>query len=130
VIKSWSRVLTISLLLLILVVAVPITMAWFALPLDGITVAVHGQTFSLAELQGPQVALALCVAVAAVVFAIVAALIMVVVGLAVGALGIAFGLFAAAASLALVLSPFALIGWLLWRLFRERPVAVASTARP
>ena len=51
---------------------------------------------------------------------------MVVVGIGFGALGIAFGLLTAAASVALVLSPFALIGWLLWRLFRERPAPVAA----
>ena len=61
-----------------------------------------------------------------VVIAIVAALGMVVVGVVVGALGIAFGLLTAAASLAVVLSPFALIGWLLWRQFRQRPAPVAA----
>jgi len=125
--KSWTRAVAIALLVLTLVVAALITMAWFSLPLDGITISAHGQTFSLADLQGPQVAAALCVAVAAVVVALLAALVMVVVGLAIGALGIAFGLLAAAASLALVLSPFALIGWLLWRLLRERPRQIAVT---
>ena len=52
---------------------------------------------------------------------------MVVVGIGFGALGLAFGLLTAAASLALVLSPFALIGWLLWRLFRERPAPIAAS---
>ena len=73
--KSWSRALAIALLVLTLVVAVLITMAWFSLPLDGITVTVDGQTFSLADLHGPQVAVGLCIAVAAVVIAIVAALV-------------------------------------------------------
>jgi hypothetical protein len=128
VIKSWSRALAIGLLVLTLFVAVLIATAWFALPLDGVTVTAHGQSFSLADLQGPQIVVAFCIAVAAVVVAIVAALTMVVVGLAFGALGLAFGLLTAAASLAFVLSPFALIGWLLWRLFRERPAAVVSRA--
>jgi len=125
--KPWSRALAIALLVLTLVVATLITMAWFSLPLDGITITVHGQTFSLAELRGPQVAVALSIAVAAVVVAIVVALVMVVVGFVFGALGLAFGLLTAAASLAVVLAPFALIGWLLWRLFRERPVPVVSS---
>jgi hypothetical protein len=124
--KSWSRALTIALLILTLLVAVLLTMAWFSLPLEGITVTVDGQTFSLADLQGPQVAVGLCIAVAAVVIAIVVALVMVVAGLAVGALGIAFGLLTAAASLAVVLSPFALIAWLLWRQFHDRPAPVAA----
>jgi hypothetical protein len=127
--KSWSRALAIALLVLTLIVAALITMAWFSLPLEGITVTVEGQTFSLADLQGPQVAVGLCIAVAVVDVAIVAALMMVVVGLALGALGIAFGLLTAAASLAVVLSPFALIAWLLWRQFHERPAPVA-THRP
>ena len=128
-IKSWSRGLAIALLALTLVVAALIATAWFALPLDGVTVSVHGETFSLADLHGPQLAVALSIAVAAVVVAIVAALVMVVVGLAIGALGIAFGLLTAAASLAVVLAPCALIGWLLWRLFRERPAPVAAPQR-
>ena len=123
--KSWSRALAIALLVLTLVVAVLITMAWFSLPLDGITVSVEGQTFSLADLQGPQLAIGLCIAVAVVVIAIVAALVMVVVGVVVGALGIAFGLLTATASLAVVLSPFALIAWLLWRQFHKGPAPVA-----
>jgi hypothetical protein len=126
--KSWIRVLAIALLVLTLVVAALITMAWFSLPLDGITITVHGQTFSLADLQGPQVAFALAIAVAAVVVAIVAALVMVIVGLVFGALGLAFGLLTAAASLAVVLSPFALIGWLLWRASRARPAPVGAAA--
>ena len=65
--KSWGRALTIALLILTLVVAVLITMAWFSLPLEGITVTVDGQTFSLADLRGPQVAIGLCITVAAVV---------------------------------------------------------------
>ena len=127
-IKTWSRALAIALLVLTLFVAGLIATAWFALPLDGITVTVEGQSFSLADLQGPQLAVGLCIAVAVVVIAIVAALVMVVVGLGFGALGIAFGLLTAAASLALVLSPFALIGWLLWRLFHDRPAPVATPA--
>jgi hypothetical protein len=127
--KTWSRALAIALLVLTLIVAVLITMAWFSLPLDGITINVHGRTFSLAELPRPQVAAALSVAVAAVVVAIVVALVMVVVGLVFGALGLAFGLVTAAASLAVVLSPFALIAWLLWRVFRDRPAPLAAPAR-
>ncbi len=125
-IKSLGRAVAIGLLVLTLVVGALVTTAWFALPLDGITVSVHGETFSLAELTGPQVAVGLCIAVAAVVVAIVAALILVAVGLAVGALGIAFGLLTATASLVVVLAPFALIGWLLWHLFRERPATVVA----
>jgi hypothetical protein len=126
VIKSWGRALAVSLLILALFVAVLIATAWFALPLDGVTVVAHGQSFSLADLQGLQLASAFCIAVAAVVVAIVAGLAAIVVGLGLGALGLALGLLTAAASLALVLSPLALIAWLLWRLFRERPAAIVT----
>ena len=126
--KSWPRALAIALLVLTLGVAVLITLAWFSLPLDGIMVTVHGQTFSLADLSAPQVAVWLCVAVAVVVLAVVVALILIALGLAIGALGLAFGLLTAAASLAFAVSPLALIGWLLWRLFRERPAPAAPVA--
>ncbi len=126
-IKLFGRALAILMLLLTLVVAVVLAVAWFTLPLDGIAVTVDGATYSLGELlQGPRAVLVFFVAVVAVVMAVIAALTMVVVGLAVGALGLAFGLVTAAASLALVAAPFALVGWLLWRLFRQRPVAIAT----
>jgi hypothetical protein len=127
--KSWHRAVAIVLLWLTFLVAVLLAMAWATLPLDGVTVTVHGQSFALAELQGVRAAVAFCIAVAVVVIAIVAALTMALVGLGFGVIGMVFGLLTAAASLALVLSPFALIGWLLWRALRERPAPVASTSR-
>ncbi len=126
-IKSLSRALAIGLLVLTLVVAVLLAMAWAALPLDGITVTVHGETFSLADLNGPRAAVVYLVAVTGVVFAVVASLAMIIVGLGFGALGLAFGLLMAAASLALVVAPFALVGWLIWRLFRHRPTSAVTT---
>jgi hypothetical protein len=128
VIKPWTRALAVALLVLTGFAAALIATAWFALPLDGVTVTVHGRSFSLGELQGPQTVVAFCIAVAAVVVAIVAVLAVVLVGLGLGALGIAFGLLTAAASVALVLSPFVLIGWLLWRPLRERPAPVAVSS--
>jgi hypothetical protein len=125
--KAWHRGVTILLVLLTLVVSVVLAAAWFALPLDGITVTWSGQTFPLVELmQGPRAVVFFFLAVAAVVIAIVAALSMVVVGIGFGAIGLAFGLLTALASLALVVAPFALLGWLLWRLFRPRPAAIAT----
>ena len=129
-IRSMTRVLAVGLLVLTLVVAAVLAMAWAMLPLDGITIAVDGETFSLADLHGPAAAVSFLVAVAGVVIALVAALAMVVIGLVVGALGLAFGLLTAAASLALVVAPFALIAWLLWRLLRDRPAASAVASRP
>jgi hypothetical protein len=126
VIKSWGRAVAIALLVLTLLVAMLLATAWWVLPLDGVTMTVRGETYSLADLHGPRAVVAFCIAVAAVVIALIAAPVMVVVSIGFGALGLAFGLLTAAASLALVVAPFALIGWLLWRLFRERPAPSAG----
>ena len=122
--KSWSRALAIALLVLTLVVAVLIAMAWFALPLDGITVTVRRP-----ELLARRPARAAArrrrsaspwrwsSSPSSPRWSWSSS------ALGVGALGIAFGLLTAAASLAVVLSPFALIAWLLWRLFHRSPGA-------
>ena len=124
--KPWSRALAITLLVLTAFAAALVATAWLALPLDGVTVAVHGRSFSLADLEGAQGAVAFCIAVSAVVLALVAALVAVVVGIGFGVVGMAFGVLSAAASVALVLSPFVLVGWLLWRLLGNRSAKVAS----
>jgi len=124
--KSWHRAVAIVLLSLTVLVAALVGIAWAALPLDGVTVSVHGQTFALAELHGLRAAVAFCIAVAVGVILIIVALTLAIVSLGFGVIGMVFGLLTAAASLAFVLSPFALIGWLVWRQFRERPPAVAT----
>ena len=124
--KSWHRAVAILLLSLTLVVAVVVGIGWAVLPLDGITVTVDGHTFALADLQGWRAAVAFCIAVALVVIAIVVALTLAIASLGLGVIGMIFGLLTAAASLAFVLSPFALVGWLVWRHLRERPPAVAT----
>ena len=43
--KSWHRAVAIVLLSLTVLVAALVGIAWAALPLDGVTVSVHGQTF-------------------------------------------------------------------------------------
>ena len=125
--NAWHRGVWILLIVLTLAVSVAMAFAWFALPLDGITVTAGGETYALVDLlHGPRGVVFFFVAVAAVVIAIVAALSMVVVGNGFGALSHAFGLLTALAALALVAAPFVLIGWLLWRFFRQRPAGVAS----
>jgi len=124
--KSWHRAVAIVLLFLTVLVAALIGIAWATLPLDGVTVTVHGQTFALAELQGLRAVVAFCIAVALTMIVIVVAVTLAIVSLGFGVIGMVFGLLTAVASLALVLSPFALIGWLVWRQFREPPPAVAS----
>ena len=124
--KSWHRAVAIVLLSLTLLVGVLIGIAWATLPLDGLTITAHGQTFALAELHGLRAVVAFCIAVALVMIVIVVAVTLAIVSLGFGVIGMVFGLLTAVASLALVLSPFALIGWLVWRQFRERPSAVAT----
>jgi hypothetical protein len=66
-------------------------------------------------------------AVGAVVIALIAAFVLTIFGLCLGALGIAVGLVATIGSLALVVAPFALIGWLIWRLLRREPAQAIAT---
>ncbi|HEV7575073.1 MAG TPA: hypothetical protein VGO85_03440 [Caldimonas sp.] len=128
-IKAWARALAILILMLTVVVTVLMAMAWTMLPLDGVAVTLHGQTFSLDDLQGARKVLFFLMAVVVVVIALLAALAAIVVGLGFGALGMVIGLIATVGSVALVMAPFALVGWLLWRLFRSRPTATV-VARP
>jgi len=125
--NAWHRGVWTVLALLTVAVSVAMAIAWFALPLDGITVTAGGETYALVDLlHGPRGVVFFLVAVAAVVIAIVAALSMTVVGIGFGALGLAFGLLTAVASLVAVAAPFALFGWLLWRYFRRRPATVPT----
>ena len=110
-IKTLSRALAIGLLMLTVVVTILMAAAWTTLPLAG----THAFLFFVG-------------AVAAVAIALVAAFALTVFGLCLGALGIAVGLVATIASLALVVAPFALIGWLLWRLLRGRPAPAIATS--
>jgi hypothetical protein len=100
--NRWVSGAATALLVLTIVVAAALAAAWIALPLDGTTITI-----------------ALVVTLAALVVAAIA----VVLGLAVAVLGIAVGVLATVASLALVASPFLLVGWLVWRAVR-RPSAV------
>jgi hypothetical protein len=128
--KTWIRALAIGLLVLTAIVTVLMAAAWTVLPLDGVSIRTHGQTYSLDDLEGTKAALFFLLAVAAVVIAVIAALAMVAIGLGLGALGLIVGLLATAGSLALVIAPFALIGWGVWRLFRTRPAPPRVVAAP
>ncbi|HEY2558803.1 MAG TPA: hypothetical protein VGI48_03730 [Caldimonas sp.] len=126
--RWWSRAGA-ALLLLALVVIAVLTVAWAALPLDGTTITVDGETFSLANLSGGQLVAAFAIAIVATIAALLVAAFAVVVGLAVAVLGVAVGMLAAAASLALVASPLLLVGWLVWRVMRRpRPASTTATA--
>jgi hypothetical protein len=128
-IKTSLRVLGIGLLVLTAIVAALMAAAWATLPLDQISISLHGETFSLADLSGSSAVLFFVLGVAAVVIAVIIGLSAAVVGLTLGALGVAFGLLVTVAVLALVASPFALVIWLVWRAVRPRP-APAVVAAP
>ncbi|HEY2189284.1 MAG TPA: hypothetical protein VGH48_12040 [Caldimonas sp.] len=124
--RWWSRAAT-ALLLLTLVVIAALTVAWAMLPLDGTTITVDGETFSLGSLSGGQIVAAFAIAIIATIVALLVAAFAIVVSLAVAVFGAGIGILAAAASLALVASPLLLIGWLVWRAFR-RPRPASTTA--
>jgi hypothetical protein len=127
VIKTLSRALAIGLLVLTVVVTVLMAAAWTTLPLDRVALDLHGESFSLADLADTHAFLFFVGAVATVVIALVVAFVFTIFGLCLGALGIAIGLLATIGSLALVVAPFVLIGWLIWRLLRREPARAIAT---
>ena len=123
--RVWS-ILGWMTLVVALILGATIAALWLALPLDGTTISIDGETFSLANLSGGELALAFVAAVLAALLALAIGALAAVLGLAAGAIGIGLGILAAVAALALVASPFLLIGWLVWRAVRG-PRAVATT---
>ena len=117
-------------LVFIVVPAVALAAVWFALPLDGTTITVGGESFSLADLSAGQVAGLWVLAVLAVATALAFGVAATVVGLAVGALGVGVGVAAAVGAVAIVASPLLLVGWLVWRAVRrrQRTLPTAATA--
>jgi hypothetical protein len=125
--RRWWSGAAAALLLLALVVVAALMVAWAALPLDGTTITVDGETFSLANLSGGQVAAVFAIGIVATIAALLLAALAVIVGLAAAVLGIGVGILATAASLTLVASPLLLIGWLLWRAVRRQRLESSAT---
>jgi len=126
--RWWSRAAT-ALALLAIFIAALLAVAWFALPLDGTTITIDGETFSLADLSAWQVVATFAFGVAVALAALLVAAVAVLLALVVAVLGIGVGVLATVASLALVASPFLLVGWLVWRAVRKpRPAATAAPA--
>ena len=128
IVHSWARAVVVLLVVVAAFVAVLVGVAWAVLPLDRISVAVDGTTYSLADLHGWELVVAFVAAVAAIVLALAVALAAVVLAMAVGAIGLAVGLLATAASLALVASPLLLVGWLVRRALRRSRARSAAPA--
>jgi len=114
-------------LVLIVVIGAAIAVLWMALPLDAATITIDGERFSLANLSGGELALAFVAAILASLAALAIGALAAVLGIAAGALGIGLGVLAAVSALAIVGSPFLLVGWLVWRAVRRRPAAIATT---
>jgi len=114
-------------LVLIVVIGAAIAVLWMALPLDAATITIDGERFSLANLSGGELALAFVAAILASLAALAIGALAAVLGIAAGALGIALGVLTAVSALAIVGSPFLLVGWLVWRAVRRRPAAIATT---
>ena len=114
-------------LVLVIVVAAIVAALWLALPLVSTTISIDGESFSLANLSGGELALAFVAAVLASLAALAVGALATALGLAAGALGIGIGLLATVAVLALLASPFLVVGWLVWRAAR-RPRALPPTA--
>ena len=124
--RVWSILGWMSLVLVIVVAAI-VAALWLALPLVSTTISIDGESFSLANLSGGELALAFVAAVLASLAALAVGAVATALGLAAGALGIGIGLLATVAVLALLASPFLVVGWLVWRAAR-RPRALPPTA--
>jgi hypothetical protein len=124
--RVWSILGWMSLVLVIVVAAI-VAALWLALPLVSTTISIDGESFSLANLSGGELALAFVAAVLASLAALAVGALATALGLAAGALGIGIGLLVTVAVLALLASPFLVVGWLVWRAAR-RPRALPPTA--
>ena len=124
--RLWSILGWMSLVLVIVVAAI-VAALWLALPLVSTTISIDGESFSLAKLSGGELALAFVAAVLASLAALAVGALATALGLAAGALGIGIGLLVTVAVLALLASPFLVVGWLVWRAAR-RPRALPPTA--
>ena len=98
----------------------------WAPPLDGATLDIDGEQFTLTQLQGGEWLLALGGVLLAMVVVLLVVPVAVIVPLLCAALGIAVALFAVVGVAALLLSPLLLLVWVVWRLAR----GPASPTRP
>ena len=98
----------------------------WAPPLDGATLDIDGEQFTLTQLQGGEWLLALGGVLLAMVVVLLVVPVAVIVPLLCAALGIAVALFAVLGVAALLLSPLLLGVWIVWRLAR----GPASPTRP
>ena len=90
----------------------------WAPPLDGATLNINGEQFTLTQLQGGEWLLALGGVVLAMVVVLLVVPFAVIVPLLCAALGIAVALFVVLGVAALLLSPLLLVVWIVWRLAR------------
>ena len=124
----WLSALAAIVLLVALAIGAALAAAWSALPPDGATLVIDGETIALPSLSGGQMATAL----ALVVFAVLVTAAVVVGAAAIALASVLFGLAVAALvavlTVLLVASPVLLLGWLIWRLSRG-PAPAGATPR-
>ena len=90
----------------------------WAAPLDGATLNINGEQFTLTQLQGGEWLLALGGVLLAMLVVLLVVPFAVIVPLLCAALGIAVALFVVLGVTALLLSPLLLVVWIVWRLAR------------
>ena len=90
----------------------------WAAPLDGATLSINGEQFTLTQLQGGEWLLALGGVLLAMVVVLLVVPFAVIVPLLCAALGVAVALFVVLGAVALLLSPLLLVVWIVWRLAR------------
>jgi hypothetical protein len=127
-IKSILRFLLTLALIAIVGLGVLAVIAWSVWPLDGTSFAIDREGLTLSGLQGWHPLAAVGFGIVAAVVGICIAILAVSFALVSTALGLGLALLAVAGSLGLVATPFLLVGWLVWRLARPRPMPAASPA--
>ena len=121
--KTLLRSLLVLLAVWVLAVVVSALVATQAGPWHG-TVSIDEGAIAirgLDDLGGSHAALGIALGTVAVAGALLVAVAAVVVGLAAAVVGVVTAVLAVAGSLLLVASPLIVIGWLVWRVVRQRP---------
>ena len=124
----WLAALAALVLLVALAIGAALAAAWSALPPDGATLVIDGETIALPSLSGGQRAAALALVVFAVL--VTAAIVVGVVAIVLASVlfGLAVSALVSVLTVLLAASPVLLLGWLVWRLSKG-PAPAAATPR-
>ena len=124
----WLAALAALVLLVALAIGAALAAAWSALPPDGATLVIDGETIALPSLSGGQRAAALALVVFAVL--VTAAIVVGVVAIVLASVlfGLAISALVSVLTVLLAASPVLLLGWLIWRLSKG-PAPAGATPR-